>query len=180
MTHQLAQVNIARLLQPLDHEQLADFVANLAPVNADAEAAPGYVWRLKDDVTDDATSIEAFRWDTADSYGVIVNMSVWVDLQHLLDFVYDPTHREVLKRRREWFHQVREATTACWWVPAGHQPTPAEAEDRVLHLRSHGPTPYAFTLREHFPPPSEGEAHPPVSVPGSRESDERDGLAQLC
>src|SRR3954470_12985033 len=164
MTFQLAEVNIARLLQPLDHEQLADFVANLGPVNAIAEGFEGFVWRLKDDVTDDATSIEAFRWDTADSAGVIINMSVWVDLEHLLTFVYEPTHREVLRRRREWFHQVRDATTACWWVPAGHEPTPDEAEDRVLHLRAHGPTPYAFTLREHFPAPIDGQAYQPVSV----------------
>src|SRR3954465_14703868 len=109
MTFQLAEVNIARLLQPLDHEQLADFVANLAPVNAIAEGFDGFVWRLKDDSeggSGDATSIEAFRWDTADSAGVIINMSVWVALPHLLEFVYEPTHREVLRRRREWFHQV--------------------------------------------------------------------------
>ncbi len=41
---------------------------------------------------------------------------------------------------------------ALWWVPAGHRPTVAEAESRVLHLRTHGPTPYAFTLRTSFPP----------------------------
>jgi hypothetical protein len=184
MPFHLAEVNIARLLQPLDHEQLADFVANLGPVNARAEEAPGYVWRLKDDVTDDATSIEAFRWDTADSAGVIVNLSVWVDLQHLLEFVYEPTHREVLSRRREWFHQVRDATTACWWVQAGHEPSPEEAEDRVLHLRAHGPTPYAFTLREHFPAPAEGQTYLPVSVPASAEAEaeaeQSDGATQLC
>ncbi len=39
-----------------------------------------------------------------------------------------------------------------WWVPAGHRPTVAEAEARLLHLRTHGPTPYAFTLRTSFPP----------------------------
>lgn len=183
MPFQLAQVNIARLLQPLDHAQLADFVANLAPVNAAAESARGFVWRLKDSSengTDDATSIEAFRWDTADSFGVIVNMSVWLDLQHLLDFVYDPKHREVLRRRREWFHQVRDATTACWWVAAGHEPTPEEAEDRVLHLRAHGPTAYAFTLREHFPPPTDGASYRPASVPASPEATQSDGLSQLC
>jgi hypothetical protein len=42
----LAQVNIGRLLAPLDSAQLADFVAALDPVNAAAEAAPGFVWRL--------------------------------------------------------------------------------------------------------------------------------------
>jgi uncharacterized protein DUF3291 len=38
-----------------------------------------------------------------------------------------------------------------WWVPAGHRPTVGEAEERLLHLREHGPTKYAFTLRTLFP-----------------------------
>ncbi|HEX3956913.1 MAG TPA: DUF3291 domain-containing protein [Trebonia sp.] len=47
MDYVLAQANIARLLAPLDSEQLADFVAALDPVNAVADAAPGFVWRLQ-------------------------------------------------------------------------------------------------------------------------------------
>ena len=40
MDYVLAQVNIGRLLAPLDSAQLADFVAALDPVNAVADAAP--------------------------------------------------------------------------------------------------------------------------------------------
>jgi len=49
-------------------------------------------------------------------------------------------------------------------VPAGHRPTVAEAEERVLHLRAHGPTPYAFTLRTSFPPQG-AEPMAPVNIP---------------
>ena len=51
-------------------------MAALDPVNAAADAAPGFVWRLQ---TEDgnATSVRAFEWDQAGSAGVIVNMSVW-------------------------------------------------------------------------------------------------------
>ena len=147
----LAQVNVARLLAPLDTPQLAGFVAALAPVNATADAAPGFVWRLHDG-NGDATDIEAFQWDTAGQVGVIVNMSVWTDLERLTEYVYSPLHREVLRQRRQWFAAVTEATTACWWVPEGHVPTTDEAEERVRHLREHGPTPWAFHLRTHFPP----------------------------
>ena len=59
MAFHLAQVNIARLLAPLDSEQLADFVAALGWVNATADEAPGFVWRLEDE-NGDATSIPAF------------------------------------------------------------------------------------------------------------------------
>ncbi len=66
---------------------------------------------------------------------------------------YSDTHRRVLKRRRQWFERMAEAYSALWWIPAGHTPTTGEAEERVLYLREFGVTPYAFTLREHFPPP---------------------------
>ena len=38
--YHLVQVNIARLLAPLDSPQLAGFVAALDPINALADAAP--------------------------------------------------------------------------------------------------------------------------------------------
>ena len=152
MGFQLAQVNIARLVAPLDDPRLVEFVAALDPVNAAADAAPGFIWRLQ---TEDgnATAVRAFEWDTTGSAGVIVNMSIWRDVESLADFVYSEMHRQVLRRRRDWFVRMREAYTACWWVPSGHRPTTGEAEDRIRYLRAHGPTPYAFTLRIHYPPP---------------------------
>ncbi|MCX9191424.1 DUF3291 domain-containing protein [Carbonactinospora thermoautotrophica] len=147
--YELAQVNIARLLAPLDDPLLADFVANLDPVNAVADAAEGFVWRLKTE-DNNATAIRVF-----DDDWLIVNMSVWKSVETLVAYVYGPEHRAVLRRRREWFARLDEASTALWWVPAGHRPTVREAEERLLHLREHGPTPYAFTLRETFPPPGE-------------------------
>ena len=47
MDYLLAQVNIARMREPLDSPLLAEFVAALDPVNAAADAAPGFVWRLQ-------------------------------------------------------------------------------------------------------------------------------------
>jgi hypothetical protein len=41
-------------------------------------------------------------------------------------------------------------------VPAGHLPTVAEAEERLARLERLGPTPEAFTFREHFPAPGAG------------------------
>jgi len=149
----LAQVNIGRLLAPLDAPQLADFVAALDPVNAVADAAPGFIWRLQ---TEDgnATALRAFEQDAegADG-GILINMSVWESVEALAAFVYGAAHIPVLRRRREWFDRMKEAYTALWWIPRGHIPAVREAEDRVRHLRAHGPTPHAFTLREHFPPP---------------------------
>ena len=159
MGYVLAQVNIGRLRAPLDSPQLDSFIAALDPVNAAADTAAGFVWRLQ---TEDgnATAVRAFEWDQAGSAGVILNMSVWESVEALAAFVYSRQHRQVLRRRREWFEQMAEAYLALWWVPRGHVPTPGEAEDRIRHLRAHGPTPHAFTLRVHFPPPGEGECAP--------------------
>ena len=145
----VAQVNIARLLEPMDSERLATFVALLDPVNAAAEAAPGFVWRLKE-ADGNATSIVGFEGDIGVTAGVIINMSVWRDPATLRHFVYGDMHRAVLQRRREWFHVMREAYACCWWVPEGHEPTVAEAEAKVAHLRANGPSYEAFPLQKSF------------------------------
>lgn len=146
--YELAQVNIARMLAPLDDPLMKDFVDNLDEVNAAAEASDGFVWRLLDEAGDNATGLRFYgdEW-------LIVNMSVWSDAESLKDFVYGSMHRPFLKRRREWFERLAEAVTALWWVPAGERPTVAEAERRLTLLREQGPTAEAFTLKEPFPRP---------------------------
>ncbi len=144
----LAQVNIALPREPLDAPLLADFVAVLAPVNAVADASPGFVWRLQTE-DGDATAIRAFGDDR-----LIVNMSVWESVEALRAFVYGEDHAAVLRRRREWFERLAEPETALWWVPAGSIPSVADAEARLARLRAYGPTPHAFTLRDVAQPPA--------------------------
>jgi hypothetical protein len=148
----LAQANVARLVAPIDDVRLADFVAAFDPVYAAADRAPGFIWRLSADT--DPDSVTAFDWDASSDAGVIFNMSVWDTIESLEAFIYGADHLRVLRRRREWFERMREAYSACWWIPAGQQPTTDEAEDRVRRLRADGPMPYAFTLRDHFPAPA--------------------------
>jgi len=158
-THHLAQLNVARLLAPIDSPQLAEFVARLEPVNALAEGAPGFVWRLQTE-DGDATAVRPY-----DDAAIIVNMSVWESAEALHAFVYRGDHIEVMRRRREWFARMAEAFVVLWWVPAGHQPSVAEAIERLERLRALGPTPEAFTFRQLFPSPgadgvpSHGAAH---------------------
>ena len=154
MDYQLAQVNVARLLAPIDSALLKPFVDALDEVNAEGDHSPGFVWRLQSE-SGNATDVEGFGWDVADSHGVIVNLTTWVSTQALSDFIFGGRHLEIMRRRREWFQPVAEATTALWWVTAGTRPTVGEAEERVRHLRERGPTQHAFTLRRHFPSPAE-------------------------
>jgi hypothetical protein len=46
------------------------------------------------------------------------------------------------------------AYTALWWVPRGHRPSIAEAEERLETLRRLGSTERAFTFREPQPAPN--------------------------
>ena len=147
MAHHLAQVNVARMLAPLDTPQMADFMATLEPVNALAEATPGFVWRLQTD-DGDATAYRVLGDDS-----MMINLTVWESVDALADFAYRTDHKDVMRRRREWFEHMVDAYLALWWVPAGHIPSVEEAEERLLHLRAHGPTERAFTFREQFPPP---------------------------
>lgn len=88
---------------------------------------------------------------------MIVNLTTWASVQALGDFVFSGRHLQVMRRRRQWFQRAVEPMTALWWVPAGHRPSTDEAEDRVRHLRRHGPTNRAFTFRAAFPSPGQPE-----------------------
>ena len=81
-------------------------MALLEPINAFADVAPGFVWRLQTDAGD-ATSVPVFG-----STDILINMSVWADVESFADFVFRSLHVEVMRRRREWFSQLAEAYTA--------------------------------------------------------------------
>jgi len=141
---QLAEINIATLVAPMDDPLIDDFRNALDEVNALAEASPGFVWRLQ---TEDgnATAIQAFANPLT-----IVNLSVWESVDALRGFVFDGLHRSFLRRRREWF-ETAERTTALWWVPAGARPTVDDATARLAFLAAFGDSPYAFGLQRRHP-----------------------------
>jgi hypothetical protein len=157
----LAQVNIGRLRAPVDDPLIADFVAGLDRINALADVATGFVWRLQ---TEDgnATAIRPVRDDEL----LAINMSVWESVETLADYVYRSDHVAFMRRRREWFERFGTSYLALWWIPAGTIPTVAEAMARIAQLDRDGPTPAAFTFKHRFAAPHVGGS--------SVDSDERD------
>jgi Domain of unknown function (DUF3291) len=143
----LAQLNVALGQAPIDSPEMAEFVARLERVNALAEAAPGFVWRLQDE-SGDATSIRAY-----DDERMIINLSVWESIAALWSFVYDSGHLAVMRRRREWFQRLPTAYVVLWWLPDGQIPTVEEALARLDHLETNGPTAHAFTFKQRFDAP---------------------------
>jgi hypothetical protein len=157
--YQLAQVNIGRLRAAVDHPMIRDFVDNLAPVNALAEASAGFVWRLTGE-GDDATDLAPYEDPL-----IAINMSVWTDIPSLGAFVYRGDHVRIMRRRREWFEPM-DLFMVLWWVPAGHRPTIEEAKARLALLEAHGPTAEAFTFKVPFPAPDVMSEEPVLETCG--------------
>jgi len=148
--YQLAQLNIARFRLPMEHPDMVGFVEMLDPINHQADAAQGFVWRLTDEGSNDATSITFY-----DDPLQLVNLSVWTDLSSLRDYVYRTEHAAMVKRREEWADAMESNHLVLWWVPFGHVPNVAEGDARLTMLQDRGPTPDAFTFGKSFPPPGD-------------------------
>jgi uncharacterized protein DUF3291 len=149
MTCHLAQINISRLLAPIDDPKIAEFVAQLEPINGLADQTPGFVWRLQSssgNATDIAYSDDPF---------VIVNMSVWNAIEALRDFAYKSKHRKVFRDCPKWFEKMDKPSYCLWWVPLGHMPTVSEGRERLEYYQVHGATPYSFWFSQHFPQPAD-------------------------
>lgn len=145
--YHIAQINIARMLVPIDDPIMAEFVAQLAPVNTLADQSPGFVWRLQSE-SGDATSIKVYDDDM-----IIINLTVWESVDALREFVYKSAHHGVLRDRKRWFEKFDGPYYALWWVPVGHIPNAEEGKKRLDHLREHGESDYAFSFKNVFANP---------------------------
>ena len=143
----LAQVNIARMLAPLDSPVMAGFVARLDEINALADHSPGFVWRFQSE-SGNATYLRPYDDDR-----ILFNLSVWATPEDLKAYVYRSVHAEMIRQRQQWFAHFGDAYFALWWIPAGHVPTVDEAKQRLAHLQQHGESAEAFGFRNIFPPP---------------------------
>ena len=152
----LAQLNIARPRAPLDHPIMAEFMANLERINALGDASPGFVWRLQDD-SGNATALEQ-------PFGpeIIVNMTVWEDVEALRAFVFRSEHTAFLRRRAEWFDKLERPD---FGAVVGRRPVTgpslAEARSRLDRLAELRPDAGGVHLR---PTPSRRMAGRPAAL----------------
>ena len=145
----IAEVNVARLLAPLDDPLIAGFVEKLDAVNAEAEASDGFVWRLTSDGGGASSYLRPFDDDR-----ILINLSVWTSIESLHRFVYRADgHATAYRARRSWFAPIT-TPLAMWWIEAGQIPSVEDAKDRLDLLERSGPTPEAFTFKTRFPPPA--------------------------
>ena len=135
----LAQLNIGRFRYETDDPRMADFMNNLARINALAERSPGFVWRYTD-ATGNATDTRPYDSDPR----MAINLSVWESVEALEKFVWQTVHTRFYARKHEWFEKLDGAYFVLWHVPAGHRPGVQEAIERLEHLKAHGPSERAF------------------------------------
>ena len=136
----LAQLNIGRLVAAPGAPEVADFIDNLARVNAIADRSPGFVWRLIG--ADDA--LGASDLSMPNDPTMAVNLSVWETAEALENYVWNTVHKQFYNRKAEWFKPLDAPHFVMWWIPAGHIPTLEEAQERLEYLTAHGPSAYAF------------------------------------
>lgn len=140
----LAQVNLAWMKYPLDDPRMAGLRANLDRVNALADDIQGFVWRHQDG--DDATGVRVLG-----DPSILYNCTVWRDAASLQAYLYHTDHRDMLRRRREWFRKPPHPPNAMWWVEEDERPTVDEAVARLELLWRHGPSQESFTLSSVYP-----------------------------
>lgn len=146
---QLAQVNIAVANGPTDSAVMAEFMAALDEINAAADHAPGFVWRLQEE-NGNLTDVRVF-----DEPETLINLSVWDSVDSFKDYTYGTAHGPYVKRRREWFTKPTDLPVlAMWWVRRGELPTAVEGRRRLELLADRGPSQEAFTFAKRFAPPS--------------------------
>ena len=146
MSVHVAQINIGTMLGATDDPIVAEFMENLERINAIADDAPGFVWRLQTE-SGNATEIQIFPDPLT-----LVNMSVWESVEALKEYVYRSDHVEFFRRRAEWFAPDAKRV-GLWHIATGQIPALDDAVRRVEFLERNGPTPYAF-----------GFAKPPVPL----------------
>ena len=148
MDHHLAQVNIGRMRGTnIEDLVMQEFVENLDRINGLAEKSAGFIWRLKDEHNN------ATHFNPYEDKRIIINLSVWRDLESFERFVYHSDHLNFIKRRMEWFEKFEKSHLALWFIPAGHLPTISEAVHKLDYLHQRGPSAEAFDFRRKFPPP---------------------------
>jgi hypothetical protein len=142
--HHLAELNVGRLVAPIDDPRVADFMNALDHVNGLGKRMPGFVWIMEG-------SGEPGTGNTGTKIGgdplYVSNLTVWRDVRSLEHFVFNTVHRQFYARRREWFEVLGAMHFVMWWVPEGHRPTLSEALDRLEHLKVHGYSDHAFGWR---------------------------------
>lgn len=139
--HNLAELNIWRLLAPTDDPRVADFMNALDRVNGIGKRSDGFVWMMEGSGAPGTGNTENAIGDDPQ---FVANLTVWESVETLEHFVWNTVHRQFYERRAEWFEVLGDQHFVMWWVPEGHRPTLDEGLARLEHKKANGDSDHAF------------------------------------
>ncbi|MEP3630612.1 MAG: DUF3291 domain-containing protein [Hyphomicrobiales bacterium] len=138
MSH-IAELNLSEWKIDANSDAARGFLDNVDKVNAVADRAKGFVWRLLDEQRD-----EFGRNPVCDTDNVLMTLSVWESAEDLEDFVWNTVHKRIYNRKNDWFGKMTGHELIMWWVDEGDIPTLENARERMDHLNEFGNTDFAF------------------------------------
>ena len=140
-THHIAELNIGRLVAPVDDPRVADFMQALDLVNGLGKRMPGFVWMMEGSGEPGTGNTEN---NIGDDPQFVANLTVWEDVSSLENFVFNTVHKKFYDRRAEWFELMADQHFVMWHVEEGHKPSLDEALERLAYKQEHGDSDHAF------------------------------------
>ncbi|TVP71994.1 MAG: DUF3291 domain-containing protein [Rhodobacteraceae bacterium] len=137
----LAQLNIGRLVAPVDDPRVAAFMDALDLVNGIGKRSAGFVWMMEGSGAPGTGNTENC---IAGDPRFVANLTVWEDAAALENFVWNTVHRQFYARRADWFEVMGDQHFVMWHIPVGHRPSLDEGLARLADLRRDGPSERAF------------------------------------
>lgn len=141
MTHHIAELNIGRLVAPVDDPRVAEFMGALDRINGLGKRMPGFVWMAEGSGEPGTGNTENHIGDDPQ---FVANLTVWEDVESLEHFVFNTVHKKFYDRREDWFELMQDQHFVMWYVEPGHKPTLDEALERLAYKRKHGDSDQAF------------------------------------
>ena len=135
----LAELNLSVWKVSHTSQIARGFVDNVPRINALAERSEGFVWRKVDEERDASGANPVCPDDNT-----LMTLSVWETPEHLERFVWKTVHKRIYVGKAQWFEAMESHHLVMWWVDEGHEPSIAEAKERLDHLDAHGDTDHAF------------------------------------
>jgi Domain of unknown function (DUF3291) len=146
--YHLAQINIGRLIAPIDVRGLQNSLPSSSPSTRWPIAR-----RLPMATPVRIGHCHRYRLERR-SHHVRKHVDVGV-AGGAARLRYRSDHIRVLRDRAKWFEKLDKPIYCLWWVLAGHTPTVAEGRERMEHYQKYGPTPFSFWFSQHYPQPAD-------------------------
>jgi hypothetical protein len=135
----LIHANLAQLQTPLDDPIMVRVAKRQDEIDSLAERMPGFV--SQPELSDKG---KVYNGE------MLLNVSIWEEVEMLERFVNNPKHANLLARPEEWFVDDEYPPYVLFWALVEGKLTEREIKERFELLDQHGPSTLAFTIERRF------------------------------